>query len=116
MRKPWARIFAMNDLGVTSGGPDGRRLLALGLQEAVLILPYALAAPIADGLAGAASAAATLSTSAAVASTRDSPRSQGLPSRDRRAFTGTPRADGSVPMRSLPPLPAMPRSFLSPGR
>src|SRR5271169_3612231 len=106
MRKPRARIFAMNEPAVTCGGPDGLRLLASGLQLAVLaartVLPVPMVLPVRALLAalsaawwpGAAAAAAAPSTSANVASTTGSARRQGPRGRRGRAFTGTPRADG----------------------
>ena len=47
---------------------------------------------------------------------RARPQSPGRPGQPGRAFTGTPRAGGSVPRRSLPPSPATPRSCPRPGR
>src|SRR5277367_5729484 len=118
MRKPRARIFAMNEPAVTCGGPSGARLAASGLQVA--------AAPPAPArlteraaMAGAATAEWTATRAVAVAAGRAPGRAAhpgetamvitaaratapGFTSRG-RAFIDTPRACGSVPRRSWPP-------------
>jgi hypothetical protein len=48
MRKPRARIVAMNEPEVTWGGPDGRRLLAAGSHVSLAGAATALAARTPD--------------------------------------------------------------------
>src|SRR5260370_3563866 len=106
MRKARARIFAVNEPDVTCGGPDGRRLLAFGLQAAALAWPTALAvlaapawpaARMAGGWPGEASAAAAPRTSADAASLSSGRRSPGRHASPPRALTRTPRAGRSGP-------------------
>src|SRR5438477_12006388 len=108
----------MNEPDVTWGGPDGRRLLAVGshvVAAAALTALAALASWMACGRPGAAVAAAAPSVRPDAAAITTIARRQDTPRRG-RAFTGTPRADGSGPRHSRPPSPATPRSCPRPGR
>src|SRR5690349_15588287 len=107
----------MNEPDVTCGEPDGRRLLASGLQAALAAAAWrpvagAWVVLAACGWPGAATAAAVPSASPDAASTATRVRRQGR----HGAFTGTPRDDGSAPRRSLPPSPAPPRPSRWPAR
>jgi len=80
------------------GGPDGRRLLAVGSHAvaARALTAVARGRRMAGGWPGSAAAATAPSARPDAAITTNSVRRQGTPGRG-RAFTGTPRGGGSGP-------------------
>src|SRR6185437_3211110 len=117
MRKPRRLMSAMNDPGVTDGGPAGFRLLAYGSQAgevaAAGAAAFAAAAltrgtavgALAGGGAAQPARAAPASPADSAAAARTARRRGARHGRAGR-LTGTPRAGGSGPRRCRPPLPA----------
>src|ERR1700685_2384456 len=109
----------MNDPAITCGGPDGRRLLALGLQAeavaslTVLSVRASLTARAALTAAEALAALAAVLAADGAVSTRTLAASAAS---TRRAVTGTPPGGGSGPRPSRPPSAGTPRSCRGPGR